>query len=175
MRDEVIPDLIRAAGDETVKAYRSYFETGGSRNTRRNYAYLAVRFFRWAGARGLTLAAIDARALADYGDRIATERSRHVAGVYLTPVRGVLRHLAEVGALENNPFAMPASDPRTPEEWQEAVDAAWAALALDSLIQYGLLEAEGGGLLVNTDRCREILERGLAIGITPAQEASDVR
>ncbi len=125
--------------------------------------------------RGLTLEAIDARTLADYADRIAAERSRHVAGVSLTPVRGVLRHLAGAGVLDENPFATPASDPRTPEEWQEAVDAAWAALALDSLVQYGLLEAEGGGLSVNADRCREILERGLAIGITPAQEASDAR
>lgn len=175
MRDEAIPELIRAAGERAVAAYRSYFETGGSRNTRRNYTHLSGRFFRWAAARGLTLEAIDARDLADYGDRIAAERSPHVAGVYLTPVRGVLRHLAGAGLLDGNPFAMPASDPRTPEEWQEAVDAAWAALALDSLVQYGLLEAEGGGLSVNADRCREILERGLVIGITPAQEASDAR
>ncbi len=48
MRDEAIPELIRAAGERTAAAYRSYFETGGSRNTRRNYAYLAGRFFRWA-------------------------------------------------------------------------------------------------------------------------------
>lgn len=64
MRDEAIPDLIRRAGDEAVAAYRSYFETGGRRNTRRNYAYLASRFFRWVAARGMALEAIDARSLA---------------------------------------------------------------------------------------------------------------
>jgi hypothetical protein len=175
MRAEAVPDLIRAAGDDAVKAYRSYFETGSRRNTRRNYAYLAGRFFRWVAARGLTLEAIDARTLAEYGDRITAERSRHVAGVYLTPVRGVLRHLAVTGVLGENPCALPISDPQTPEQWQEAVDAAWAALALDSLVQFGLLEPLGDGFCVNADRCRDILERGGAIGITPAQEAQDAR
>ena len=120
---------------------------------------------------GLTLEAIDAQTLADYGDRIAAERSRHVAGVYLTPVRGVLRHLAVTEVLDENPCAMPASDPQTPEEWQEAVETAWASLALDSLVQYGLIEAVGGCLSVDADRCREVLERGRAMGITATQEA----
>jgi transposase-like protein len=71
--------------------------------TRKLYRQRAAAFFRWAESRGLTLASIDASALAAYAEQIAAERSRHEASVYLTPVRGVLRHLAGSGLLASNP------------------------------------------------------------------------
>jgi hypothetical protein len=58
-------------------------------------------------------------------------------------------------------------NPRTPAEWQEAVDGAEACLLLDSARQYGLIE---GGPGVNVDRCVGILEHGRARGIVPTTE-----
>jgi hypothetical protein len=55
--------------------------------------------------------------------------------------------------------------PKTPQEWQEAVDAAQFYLTADSCKQYGLLL---GGPTVNGTRCAEILARGKKMGITPA-------
>jgi hypothetical protein len=59
-------------------------------------------------------------------------------------------------------------NPITPKEWQDAVDAAHACLALDAARQYGLAE---GGAAVDVDRCVEILERGAELGITPGSFA----
>jgi hypothetical protein len=168
MRDEVVPSIIRAAGNQAVAAYRSYFEAASrSRNTRRLYASYARRFFEWAERRGLTPEMIDASALAVCRAELAAATSSQTASVYLAPVRGVFRALAEAGVLAGNPCssmspiswpASPAADgpappmPQTPEEWQAAADAAEMALALDGLMQYGLIEIEGPGLSVNADR-----------------------
>lgn len=66
----------------------------------------------------------------------------------------------------------PRINPRTPEEWQEAVNAAYFALVLDSAFQYGLLEREDGSTTsgVDVDRCRRILEAGAKKGLTPAED-----
>ena len=61
-------------------------------------------------------------------------------------------------------------NPRTPAEWQEAVDGAHACLLLDAARQYGLIE---GGPGVNADRCSGILEHGRARGIVPTPEGVD--
>ena len=58
-----------------------------------------------------------------------------------------------------------SQDPKTPQEWQEAVDAAQFFTAFESCKMYGLVK---GGPNVNMQRCEEILERGQALGITPA-------
>jgi hypothetical protein len=62
------------------------------------------------------------------------------------------------------------SDPETREEWQAAVDAAHACLSLDAARQYGLID---GGPKIDAARCLEILDRGKALGITPAPDAPD--
>lgn len=54
--------------------------------------------------------------------------------------------------------------PRTPDEWQEAVDWAQALLALDAARQFGLVT---GGPDVNAARCLELLDRGGRRGVTP--------
>ncbi len=59
-------------------------------------------------------------------------------------------------------------DPQTPEEWQNAVDAAAGALALQSARVYGLIV---GGPEVVVGRCAEILAVGKAKGFTPRPDA----
>lgn len=59
-------------------------------------------------------------------------------------------------------------NPRTDAEWQDAVDAAHACLALDSARAYGLVTA---GPRVNVERCEEILAAGKARGILPSPDA----
>jgi len=54
--------------------------------------------------------------------------------------------------------------PRTPAQWQQAVNGAEFFLLVESARQYGLIE---GGPGVNADRCAEILRRGAARGIRP--------
>lgn len=60
-----------------------------------------------------------------------------------------------------------ATDPETPDEWQQAVDAADFLLLLDSAAQYGLVAIDGGGS-VDVDRCRDLLHRAAGSGIYPA-------
>lgn len=59
-------------------------------------------------------------------------------------------------------------NPKTYEEWQDAVDAAHGALALDSARQYGLV---AGGPNVDADRCLEILREGECRGIQSSPDA----
>lgn len=62
--------------------------------------------------------------------------------------------------------------PETPAEWQAAVDGAEFLLLVDSARQYGLIE---GGPVVNCDRAAELLERGRALGYTPASRDELIR
>jgi hypothetical protein len=102
--DTAIPGIIRAAGDEAVKAYRSYFDDATENpRTRGLYASRARRFFEWAGRRDLTLESIDAPALAAYKAELAAALAPQRAAPYLTPVRGVFRVLADTRVLIGNP------------------------------------------------------------------------
>ncbi len=58
--------------------------------------------------------------------------------------------------------------PKRPRKWREAVDAAYAALALESARSYGLVV---GGPTVNARRCEKILEDGKVLGYLPRPEA----
>lgn len=58
-------------------------------------------------------------------------------------------------------------DPRTPREWQDAVDAAQFCLEIESCRMYGLIE---GGPEFNVERCVAILERGARKGIFPRKD-----
>lgn len=57
-----------------------------------------------------------------------------------------------------------SQDPRTPEEWQIAVDAAEMFTMLESAKAFGLI---AGGPVVDMSRCEQILERGAALGFRP--------
>jgi hypothetical protein len=59
-------------------------------------------------------------------------------------------------------------EPKTPAEWQEAVDAAHFGLCVDSAIQYGLVKFTGRGK-INVERCLEILKRGKKLGFQPKE------
>lgn len=67
----------------------------------------------------------------------------------------------------------PRINPRTREEWQEAVNAAKFALCVDSAFQYGLIQYTDGrtesGL--NIDRALRLLEQGKSKGILPTEDS----
>ena len=55
-------------------------------------------------------------------------------------------------------------DPRTPTEWQEAVDTAELLLRIETSRLYGLLE---GGPEIRIERCEDILHAGRRRGFVP--------
>jgi hypothetical protein len=59
-------------------------------------------------------------------------------------------------------------DPKTTDEWQDAVDIAYACLHIHSARLYGLIH---GGPRVNADRCAQVLELGKARKIFPRDGA----
>ena len=59
-------------------------------------------------------------------------------------------------------------NPKTPAQWQEAVDLAHGCLCLDSARQYGLVQ---GGPGVDVERCADIIAKGKAMGIVPSVDA----
>lgn len=61
-------------------------------------------------------------------------------------------------------------EPKTPAEWQEAVDAAAGARALADCMMYGLLK----GPAIDVKRCDELLEAGSARGVYPSRAAGDL-
>jgi hypothetical protein len=61
-------------------------------------------------------------------------------------------------------------DPRTREEWQQAVDLADWYLHVHSARAYGLIETD---MKIDVDRCDEILKRGAAAGVTPSMDAPE--
>jgi hypothetical protein len=61
-------------------------------------------------------------------------------------------------------FGHPFCDPKTPDEWQLAVDAAEMLLLIDSARLYGLIT---GGPRAKVKRCEEILRIGREHGFTP--------
>jgi DNA-binding XRE family transcriptional regulator len=62
--------------------------------------------------------------------------------------------------------------PHTPEQWQEAVDAADYLLILESAIQYGLLTLIADPDAINVERCRTLLLCGAQRGVYPTDPAS---
>lgn len=59
-------------------------------------------------------------------------------------------------------------EPQTDAEWQDAADAAHAALSLDAARAYGLV---AGGIEVDAARCEEILAEAETRGISPSVDA----
>ena len=59
-------------------------------------------------------------------------------------------------------------DPETPQQWQEAVDAAQGILALEYARLLGLMTNTNE---INVERCAAILTRGAELGVTPAEGA----
>ena len=63
-------------------------------------------------------------------------------------------------------------DPRTPAEWQDAVDWAETLLRVESARQYGLITYDA---TIDVDRCRAILDRGRARGTRPTEAGIERR
>lgn len=61
-------------------------------------------------------------------------------------------------------------DPKTPEEWQDAVDTAHVMLLIDAASRYGLVR---NAPRIDVGRCEEILARGKALGYEPAEDAAE--
>ena len=61
-------------------------------------------------------------------------------------------------------------DPKTPEEWQEAVNLAETLLLVDSARQYGLIT---GGPVIDINRCEFILRCGRQRGYRPEKRVVD--
>jgi hypothetical protein len=59
------------------------------------------------------------------------------------------------------------NEPTTEAEWQEAVDAAYAAALIAAAVSFGLLEP---GPRIDLSRCRQLLRRGKGLGFTPLKE-----
>lgn len=55
-------------------------------------------------------------------------------------------------------------NPRTADEWREAVDGAHMLLLIDSAVLYGLIETD---LQINVRRAGEVLDEGARRGYTP--------
>lgn len=64
-----------------------------------------------------------------------------------------------------------SSNPTTPAQWQEAVNAAHVLLLVESARYYGLIT---GGPEVNIDRCNELLAEGRSLGIEPSSNALEL-
>lgn len=61
------------------------------------------------------------------------------------------------------------SDPETPDEWQEAVDAADRLMTINSAMHYGLLRAAVEPDTIDADRCADLVHRGAQQGIYPTE------
>lgn len=66
---------------------------------------------------------------------------------------------------------MKGRNPKTPAEWQEAVDIAAGFRAIQDCKLYGLLT---GGPEINVTRCDEILAAGRAKGIKPSRPVTEL-
>lgn len=112
-------------------------------------------------------------------------KGRRRRSAYDAPTQAVLQalertdswfcYLPPSGALSRMRVRTPVrrdrlKDPVSRAEWQEAVDLASVCLLINDARLYGLIVAE---ISIDTDRCREILELGRAIGVTPREDAID--
>ncbi len=97
MGDAVVPEIIRAAGERAVSAYREFLEDARlSASTRKVYVQHVRRFCRWAEGRSLALEEITASDVGAYATEITASVSPATARVYLGAVRGLFRHLEAI-------------------------------------------------------------------------------
>jgi hypothetical protein len=99
--ESMLPEAIRAAGDEAACAYRKFLDDSSrSTGTRRKYQVALNRFFHWAEEKGLTLATVDGSAFAAYAaETKLPPNASHFPG----PIRGLFQHLHDAGVLAGNP------------------------------------------------------------------------
>jgi hypothetical protein len=101
---ETVPTLIVSAGTAATQAYRDFLDDPMRQpGTNKVYGQRARGFLHWSQVQGLTLETIAADSVAAYAAEIRAMKSQHEAIIYLTPVRGLFRHLVASGVLAENP------------------------------------------------------------------------
>jgi site-specific recombinase XerD len=99
--DSTIPEVIRAAGDSAVRAYRAFLDNGRlSANTRRVYGNHVRRFCRWAETCELPLSLIAPFDVAAY---LRPFSSHHAALQALPVLRQFFIPFIAAGLLTSNP------------------------------------------------------------------------
>jgi hypothetical protein len=110
MRDNAVPEIIRAAGDDAARAYREFLDDPKwSAGTRKGYRQSIRRFMLWAEGKGLALNTTTSAEVGAYATEIAARSSPQMEYVRLTPVRGLFRHLVGSGVLSVSPCENPLS------------------------------------------------------------------
>jgi hypothetical protein len=59
---------------------------------------------------------------------------------------------------------MAPDDPKTPEEWQKVVNVMRACLLLDEAIRYRVITVRKDAPIIDVERCRSLIERGVKLG-----------
>ncbi len=118
---EAVPDLIRSAGDEAVRAYRAFLDDGRwMKSTRRLYASRVKRFLRWAESRDLSLKTITAADIAAYGAETMAAMAIDTPTVYLTPVRRLFERLVVSGLRADDPCGLTMQTRERAGRWRKA-------------------------------------------------------
>jgi hypothetical protein len=101
MNDDDVPHLIRAGGDDAVRAYREFLDVPTlSTNTRRVYRSHVRQFCRWAEARRLPLTLIAASDIAAYIEPFSSHATYDAVSI----LRRLFAHLVAAGFLTENPW-----------------------------------------------------------------------
>lgn len=91
-------------------------------------------------------------------------RRRHHRAIHRSRTKAIRTGVPVALPYDLDQFAFESGDPRTLQEWQYAADLADLALCVDAARQFGLIT---GGLVVNVQRCEEIIERAATRLIAP--------
>jgi hypothetical protein len=97
-----VPEIIRTAGEDAVRAYRDFLDDPArTPNTRRGYRNRVRHFLRWAEGQGLTLRSITpGHWLAFVEASLSPATGPHAR----TPVARLFTHLVAAGVLTTSPF-----------------------------------------------------------------------
>jgi hypothetical protein len=123
-----VPDLILAAGDLAIAAYRAFLDRPEwSPATQKSYRHQIERFLSWSKDRGRTLETVKSTDRITYAEEITNRSSAQSAIVALTGVRGLFRHLAACCVLVDNPFESAKSQFRKGTDKPETSSASMPA------------------------------------------------
>jgi hypothetical protein len=104
LRTVPLPDLIRAAGELAIRAYRSLLDDPAlAPKTSYNYERQIARFCAWAQGHGLSLPAITAVEIAAYVDSVEARNGGWTLPRYLTGVRRLFGRMVDAGLFDHNP------------------------------------------------------------------------
>jgi hypothetical protein len=162
-----LPHFIVNAGETAIAVYRAYLDHNRFRSgTRKTYRSSILHFCCWAERNGLRLQWLSPDLIDAYADEVAAQHGRQAAYSYPVPIRKLFSDLTHAGVVTGLPGPLPQS----PDDWQNAVDAAQGILELDAMKQHGLIK---GGPQCDAYRCLAFLAVAKALGYTPAADACE--